>query len=53
MTQQQFELIKQQIKQLSTHQLHTLKSEINSELGSDNTVNITDEEQEMISSLFA
>lgn len=53
MTQQQFELMKQQIKQLSTHQLQTLKCEINSKLDSNNKVSITDEELKLISSLFA
>ncbi|EEX93997.1 hypothetical protein VIOR3934_08701 [Vibrio orientalis CIP 102891 = ATCC 33934] len=53
MTQQQFELIKKELKKLSTHQLRILKCEINSELDAESKSAITDEELKLISSLFA
>ncbi|WP_394126162.1 hypothetical protein [Vibrio hepatarius] len=53
MTQQQFELMKKQLKKLSAQQLRVLKCEINSELDADKKIAITDEELKLISSLFA
>ncbi|WP_171760524.1 hypothetical protein [Vibrio sp. RE86] len=53
MTTQQFELMKSQLKKLSPQQLRTLRGEINSELDSTETNVVTDEEMQLIASLFS
>ena len=53
MNPKQFELFKEQIKNLSPQQLRALKGEITETLESSRPVLVTDEEQKLISSLFS
>ena len=53
MTSQQFELMKSQLKTLTPQQLRALQGVINSTLNSDQSSVISDEEMQMISSLFS
>lgn len=53
MTQQQFELMKSQLKTLTPQQLRALKGEINSTLNDTQGSIINDEEMKMIASLFS
>ncbi len=52
MNAKQFEVLKNQIKSLTPNQLHTLKTEISQTLSESNRTLLTDEEQQLISSLF-
>lgn len=53
MSQQQFELMRAQLKSLTPQQLRMLRGEINSELDSSDETRVTDEELSLISSLFS
>lgn len=53
MTQQQFELMKSQLKTLTPQQLRALKGEINNTLNDTHGSIINDEEMKMIASLFS
>ncbi|NVD07955.1 hypothetical protein FCU94_13770 [Vibrio sp. JPW-9-11-11] len=53
MTQQQFELMKSQLKTLTPQQLRVLKGAINSTLNDTQGAIISDEEMKMIASLFS
>ncbi|CAK4075773.1 hypothetical protein OH458_11000 [Vibrio sp. MarTm2] len=53
MTPIQFELFKQQISQLTPQQLKALRGEINNTLEDSSSTLITDEELNLISSLFS
>lgn len=53
MNPKQFELFKEQIKNLSPQQLRALKGEITETLEGSRPVLVTDEEQKLISSLFS
>ncbi|WP_295892265.1 hypothetical protein [uncultured Vibrio sp.] len=53
MTQTQFELLKHQLKLLTPQQLRTLQGEIHHNLDSEQTKLVTDEELQLISSLFS
>ena len=52
MNAKQFEVLKSQIKSLTPSQLHTLKTEISQTLSESNRALLTDEEQQLIASLF-
>lgn len=53
MNPKQFELFKEQIKNLSPQQLRALKGEITETLEGSRPVLVTDEEQKLICSLFS
>ncbi|WP_281629227.1 hypothetical protein [Vibrio sp. St2] len=53
MNPKQFELFKEQIKNLSPQQLRALKGEITETLEGSRPILVTDEEQKLISSLFS
>lgn len=53
MTPQQFELMKSQLKTLTPQQLRALQGVINSTLNGTQSSHISDEEMQMISSLFS
>lgn len=53
MTPQQFEMMKAQLKSLTPQQLRLLKGEINNKLTDEDRTLVSDEELEMISSLFS
>lgn len=53
MTPIQFELFKQQVSKLSPQQLRALRGEINSTLDNSDDVIVTEEELNLISSLFS
>ncbi|WP_167469854.1 hypothetical protein [Vibrio aquaticus] len=53
MSQQQFEAMRAQIKKLTPQQLRMLKGAINNELEGENQSLVTNEELQLISSLFA
>lgn len=53
MTPIQFELFKQQISQLTPQQLKALRGEINNTLEDSSSTLVTDEELNLISSLFS
>ena len=52
MNAKQFEVLKNQIKSLTPSQLHTLNTEISQTLSESNRALLTDEEQQLIASLF-
>ena len=52
MNAKQFEVLKNQIKNLTPGQLRTLKTEISQTLSEPNRTLLTDEEQQLIASLF-
>ncbi|MEZ9231635.1 hypothetical protein AB4259_11205 [Vibrio amylolyticus] len=53
MTQTQFELLKNQLTLLTPQQLRTLQGEIHNNLDTDQSKLVTDEELQLISSLFS
>ncbi len=53
MPPQQFEMMKEQLKRLTPQQLRALKGEIISELDTPEEALISDEEAQLISSLFS
>ncbi|MBU2895195.1 hypothetical protein [Vibrio hepatarius] len=52
MNSKQFEVFKKQLKSLTPSQLRTLKTEISQTLSEPNRALLTDEEQQLIASLF-
>ncbi|KJY83938.1 hypothetical protein TW81_06315 [Vibrio galatheae] len=53
MAPKEFEAIREQLQSLTPQQLRSLRGEINCKLGSVNKAIVSDEELDMISSLFA
>ena len=48
-----FDMVREQVKALSPHQLRQLRGDIDNKLERENNVVITDEEAQLISSLFS